>query len=73
DDGDLLDTFAYVVMNPVAAGLCSSPAEWPWSSYAGTVGCGKRHTFVDDARVLGCFRWPKVDPRAALRRHVEDL
>ena len=34
---------AYVTMNAVVAGLCSEPAEWPWSS-AGLVarGLGER-------------------------------
>jgi len=25
----------YIAFNPVRAGLCSHPAEWPWSSWAG--------------------------------------
>lgn len=32
----------YVLLNPVRAGLCSHPAEWPWSSYrmlTGTTSC----------------------------------
>jgi REP element-mobilizing transposase RayT len=28
----------YVVLNPVAAGLVSHPAEWPWSSFRATAG-----------------------------------
>lgn len=71
DEGDLVDTFAYVANNPVEAGLCGSPADWKWSSYAGTVGLAELPTFVDPARVLRYFEWPEVDPRAALRRHVE--
>jgi hypothetical protein len=67
----LLGTFAYVANNPVEAGLCESPADWPWSSYAATVGLGELPTFVDPARVLACFDWPNVDPRAALRARVE--
>jgi putative transposase len=33
----------YVLLNPVRAGLCSHPAQWPWSSYrmlAGTTSSG---------------------------------
>ena len=30
---------AYIDANPVAAGICVSPADWPWSSYRGNVGC----------------------------------
>jgi putative transposase len=71
DDDDLLETFAYVARNPVEAGMCAFPSEWQWSSYAATVGLSERHSFVDDARLLACFRWPDVDPRAALRAHVD--
>jgi putative transposase len=27
----------YIDLNPVRAGLCSEPEDWPWSSYAATV------------------------------------
>jgi len=70
-EDDLLYRFKYVVSNPVEAGLCKSPADWPWSSYAGTVGLGELSSFVEPGRILGCFRWPGSDPAAALRRYVE--
>lgn len=71
DDGDLLATFAYVAMNPVDVGLARAPSEWPWSSYAGTVGLRKQHSFVDDAWLLRSFS--NVDAQQALRAHVEKL
>jgi putative transposase len=71
DADELLGRYAYVANNPVEAGLCKSPADWPWSSYAGTIGLAPPQPFVDDAKVLACFGWPDVDPRAALRRRVE--
>ena len=70
DEDDLLGVYAYVVNNPVEAGFCKAPEEWPWSSFAGTVGLAERHSFVEDARILRCFDWPACDPGAALRRHV---
>ena len=30
-----LECLRYFAMNPVAAGLCERPEDWPWSSYAG--------------------------------------
>ena len=69
----LLDTFAYVVRNPVEAKLCATPGEWPWSSYPGTIGLCKAHSFVDSDPILEHFAWPDVDPRAALRRRVEEM
>lgn len=71
DENDLLRVFAYIANNPVEAGLCKSPADWPWSSYAATIGLAEMPTFIDPALVLGCFDWPRADPRAALRACVE--
>ena len=31
DDEELEETCAYVLANPVRAGLCDEPADWPWS------------------------------------------
>ncbi|HXR11800.1 MAG TPA: transposase, partial [Gaiellaceae bacterium] len=61
DRDDLLGRYAYVVNNPVEAGLCDLPEDWPWSSHAGTLGLRPAHSLVDDALVLGCFEWP-ADP-----------
>lgn len=71
DEADLLQTFAYVARNPVEAGLVRTPAGWPWSSYASTVGLGPASSFVDPALVLACLRDAGFDPRAALRAFVE--
>jgi putative transposase len=30
-----LECLRYFAMNPVAAGLCDRPEDWPWSSYGG--------------------------------------
>jgi putative transposase len=38
DDAHLVSALAYIVRNPVRAQLCSSPAEWRWSSHRATVG-----------------------------------
>jgi len=40
----------YVVLNPVAAGLVSHPAEWPWSSFRATAG-------LEEAHPLLCLDW----------------
>jgi putative transposase len=37
-DEHLLTAIAYVVRNPVRAGICASPGEWPWSSHRATIG-----------------------------------
>ena len=32
-DEHVIEACRYIVLNPVRAGLCSRPEEWPWSSY----------------------------------------
>jgi putative transposase len=39
DDDDLTRYVTrYIVQNPVAAGLCPRPGDWPWSSHRATLG-----------------------------------
>ncbi len=68
DSEQLLTVFRYIAHNPMEAGLCSHPSEWPWSSYAATVGLVDNCSFVDPGLVLGCCD-ESVD---VLRRFVED-
>ena len=44
-DRYLLALCRYVALNPVRAGLTQRPEEWPWSSYAATVGLTSQPTF----------------------------
>ena len=37
NDPQLWMTAAYIVRNPVKAGLCQAPADWPWSSHAAVI------------------------------------
>jgi REP element-mobilizing transposase RayT len=39
----LEDTVRYVAFNPVKAGLCESPADWPWCSFYGVA---RRYVFA---------------------------
>jgi putative transposase len=53
DDGrDLVATYAYVVLNPVVAGLCPRPEDWRWSSYGSTIGLSEDFPFVDGSLVV---------------------
>jgi REP-associated tyrosine transposase len=71
-DSGLLACFRYVMRNPVTAGLCDSPCDWPWSSYRGTVGLEPPHTFVDPDRVYDCFDGSLERRIAQLRAYVEE-
>ncbi len=58
---------SYIPVNPVAAGLCDWPEQWPWSSYAATIGVRKPEWFLDDSWVLKQF--DERDPELARRRY----
>jgi putative transposase len=65
-DEHVLAATVYVLGNPVRAGLCSHPSEWPWGSYRATVEL--RSTVVPTAPMLGLLA---PDPRAARARLAE--
>jgi REP element-mobilizing transposase RayT len=52
DSRDLLGTYAYVVLNPVTAGLVQRPEDWRWSSHATALGVSSDFPFVDASLVV---------------------
>jgi putative transposase len=68
----LLYAFRYIVRNPVAARLCDLPQEWPWSSYAATVGLAEPQPFVDGSLILEWFGGTHEIAVARLREFVEE-
>jgi putative transposase len=60
-DEQLLHAARYVVRNPVEAGLCDEPGEWPWSSHAAVLG-GPGPRWLDVARLLAYFGVSGGDP-----------
>jgi len=52
DDRYLLELARYLPLNPVRSGLCDAPGDWPWSSYAATVGLRERPVFLDSRELL---------------------
>jgi hypothetical protein len=64
--GQLKHTIRYVVTNPVAAGLCQFPEEWPWSSHRAIIE-GDTPAWIARDRLLDCFDDEDIDP---LRRYV---
>ena len=51
-EAHLLETYRYVVLNPVRAGLCEHPEDWPWSSYRALAGIGEGVSFLDVGHAL---------------------
>jgi putative transposase len=56
----------YIVRNPVRAGLCASPGDWKWSSFAATAGSARRPRYLSVAWVLARFG---ASPEVARRRY----
>jgi REP element-mobilizing transposase RayT len=52
DGRDLVGAYAYVVLNPVAAGISLRAEDWRWSSYATTLGISNDFPFVDASLVV---------------------
>jgi putative transposase len=45
----------YLALNPVCADLADTPEEWPWSSYAATMGIAPVPAFLDVDGLLEVF------------------
>ena len=70
-DEHLLAVARYVVVNPVAAGLCDDPAAWEWSSYRATAGLDGAPPFLDVRRLLARFSRDRARAETAYRRFVD--
>jgi putative transposase len=51
----LIAASRYLPLNPVRAGACLEPLDWPWSSYAAIVGREPAPDWLDPAAVLSLF------------------
>jgi REP element-mobilizing transposase RayT len=64
----LLELTRYVVLNPVRAGMVTSPKDWRWSSYRATVGREVAPSFLTTEWILEQF---DSDPSRAIRAYVQ--
>ncbi len=69
-DAHLLETCRYVVLNPVRAGMCSSPEEWRWSSFRACAGVDPSPAFLAESDVLAFFGFPEEHARSRYRDFV---
>ena len=69
--GHLLSCLRYMARNPVEAGLCDAPLDWPWSTYPRLVGAGEAWPFVAADEVLGLFARDRATAIALFRDFVE--
>jgi putative transposase len=54
-DGHMLQLLRYIARNPVEAGLCEYPSDWPWSSYRGCAEFDGGFAFVDSSLLRSYF------------------
>jgi REP element-mobilizing transposase RayT len=67
-EAHLLEAARYIVLNPVRAGLCKLPGDWPWSSYRACAGLDLAPPFLAESVLLRLF---DRNPRAARRAYRE--
>lgn len=72
DESHGLEAIRYIAQNPVEAGLCRDPEDWPWSSHAATLGRRGTPDFLTTAWVLGLFGDDLDIARARLRAFVRE-
>ncbi|HZE98408.1 MAG TPA: transposase [Planctomycetota bacterium] len=65
-----LATAAYVFMNPVKAGLCAAPEDYPWSGYRSFIGESGSPLAIDPT---GLIARAEVQPRRAWQRFREAI
>ena len=63
-----LGTLRYVVRNPVDAGICASPYDARWTSFAATAGIAPAPEYLRVDQILDCFG---NDRDAARRQYVD--
>jgi REP element-mobilizing transposase RayT len=71
-ESHLLECCRYVVLNPVRAGICTHPDDWPWSSYSATVGRAFPPPFLASDDLLELFGSRPDVARANYRRFVRE-
>ena len=73
DDDDFAHVARYVVLNPVAAGICNHPRRWRWSSYRATVGLEPAPDWLAVEELLRHFlRFEPARPLLGYTRFVDN-
>lgn len=74
EDGTyLLRACRYVILNPVRGGLCTTPDQWPWSSYCALAGLTATPSYLDVDSLLQRLGGGHVaDLRSRLVEYVND-
>jgi putative transposase len=70
-EGHAHEVSRYLPLNPVRAEFCDLPEEYPWSSYAATIGLRRPPAFLADGWILQLFGDDLSTARRAYRAFVE--
>lgn len=70
-EGHAFEVCRYLPLNPVRSKLCALPEQWPWSSYAATIGLRKAPMFLDSSWILERFGGDLSTARKTLRDFVD--
>lgn len=71
-ESHLLELFRYVALNPVRAGRCALPEDWPWSSYRYALGLERPPKFLSLDLLHGSLGLRPGRAAAQLRSFVLD-
>ncbi|MFL6012725.1 MAG: transposase [Gaiellaceae bacterium] len=71
-DAYFLQVIRYIALNPVRAGVCADPADWPWSSYRLVVRRLPTPSFLDVDSLLEVFGRDRDTARRRLESFVSD-
>jgi putative transposase len=67
-EAHLMNSYAYIALNPVRAGICARPEDWWWSSYSGLLACREGAVFERESLLV---HFVDQGGRRGLRRVVE--
>lgn len=70
DTWHLFEVLRYLALNPVRAGLCATPDEWRWGSFAALTGHTHPPRFLDPGWTLDLFSNDPVSARQQLASYV---
>ncbi|RIE16861.1 REP-associated tyrosine transposase [Candidatus Cryosericum septentrionale] len=70
-DSHLLEASRYVVLNPLRAGLVTTPQEWRWSSYSTAVLGAPSRVPLRDHELMGMFAQEEAESRELYREFVQ--
>jgi len=71
-ESHLAELCRYVILNPVRAGMVSSPDEWEWSSYPSTAGISKCPDYLSISWILELFGAKKSVATTRYRQFVAE-